>query len=178
MPHLPLDPSLPGISALFAYRPETAAPLGQLAQILLRGPSTLTVGERELIGTVVSNGNSCRFCTGSHAAAAAETLDGGREIVDATCAGIDDAPVSDKLKALLRIALAVRETGQAVTGELVAAARAEGATDLELHDTVLIAASFCLFNRYVDGLGTIAPDDPATYALIGKRLAADGYGRG
>lgn len=177
MPHIPLDPQLPGISALFAYRPETAAPLGQLADVLLRGPSTLTVGERELIATVVSNGNECRFCTGSHAAAAEETIDGGRAVVDATCAGIDDAPVSPKLKALLRIALAVRETGRAVTADLVAAARAEGATDTELHDTVLIAASFCLFNRYVDGLATVAPDDPAVYDLIGKRLAAGGYAR-
>lgn len=175
MPHIPLDPALPGISALFAYRPETAAPLGQLAEVLLRGPNSLTVGERELIAAVVSNGNECRFCTGSHAAAAAETLDGGRAVVDAACGGIDDAPVSAKIKALLWIALAVRETGRAVTGELIAAARAEGATDVEIHDTVLIAASFCLFNRYVDGLGTIAPDDQAVYDQIGKRLATDGY---
>ncbi|SEF22067.1 uncharacterized peroxidase-related enzyme [Amycolatopsis pretoriensis] len=177
MPHIPLDPQLPGITALFAYRPETAAPLGQLAQVLLRGPSTLTVGERELIATVVSNGNECRFCTGSHAAAAAETIDGGRAVVDAACGRVDDAPVPAKLKALLRIALAVRETGRAVTEELVAAARAEGATDTELHDTVLIAASFCLFNRYVDGLATVAPDDQAVYDQIGKQLAAGGYAR-
>ena len=175
MPHIPLDPTLPGISSLFAYSPVTAAPLGQLAEILLRGPSTLTVGERELIGTVVSNGNGCRFCTGSHAAAAAETLDGGRAVVDAACTSVDDAPVSDKLKALLRIALAVRESGRAVTDELVAAARAEGATDEELHTTVLIAASFALFNRYVDGLATIAPQDQAIYDQIGKRLAVEGY---
>lgn len=177
MPHIPLDPQLPGITALFDYRPETAAPLGQLAEVLLRGPSTLTVGERELIAAVVSNGNECRFCTGSHAAAAAETIHGGKPVVDAACVDIDDAPVSAKVKALLRIALAVRESGRAVTDALMADARAEGATDVELHDTVLIAASFCLFNRYVDGLGTIAPDDPAAYADIGKRLAAGGYAR-
>ena len=175
MPHIPLDPALPGISALFAFRPETAAPLGQLAEVLLRGPSSLTVGERELIAAVVSNGNECRFCTGSHAAAAAETHEGGRPVVDAACTSVDDAPVPDKIKALLRIALAVRQTGRAVTDELVAAARAEGATDVELHDTVLIAASFCLFNRYVDGLATVAPDDQAIYDQIGKRLAVDGY---
>jgi uncharacterized peroxidase-related enzyme len=177
MPHIPLDPQLPGISALFAYRPETAAPLGQLGQVLLRGPSTLTVGERELIATLVSQGNECRFCTGSHAAVAAQTIEGGRAVVDAACVGIDDAPVSAKLKALLRIALAVRETGRAVTEELVAAARAEGATDTELHDTVLIAAAFCMFNRYVDGLATVVPDDEAVFDLIGKRLVENGYGR-
>ncbi|SFW82285.1 carboxymuconolactone decarboxylase family protein [Amycolatopsis australiensis] len=177
MPHIPLDPQLPGIRSLMAYRPETAVPLNALAQTLLRGPSTLAVGERELIATVVSHGNECRFCTGSHAAAAAETIDGGRPVVEAACASIDDAPVSDKLKALLRIALAVRETGRAVTEELVAAARAVGATDLELHDTVLIAAAFCMYNRYVDGLATVAPEDPAAYEQMGKVLAAEGYGR-
>ncbi|MEU0790130.1 carboxymuconolactone decarboxylase [Amycolatopsis sp. NPDC005961] len=177
MPHIPLDPQLPGIRSLMAYRPETAVPLNHLAQTLLRGESPLGVGERELIAAVVSNGNECRFCHGSHAAAAAETLDGGRAVVDATCAEIDDAPVSDKLKALLRIALATRETGRAVTGELIAAARAEGATDVELHDTVLIAAAFCMYNRYVDGLATIAPEDPAAYEMMGKVLAAEGYGR-
>ncbi|WP_326953242.1 MULTISPECIES: carboxymuconolactone decarboxylase family protein [unclassified Amycolatopsis] len=177
MPHIPLDPELPGIRSLMAYRPETAVPLNLLAQTLLRGPSSLTVGERELIATVVSNGNECRFCTGSHAATAAETIDGGRAVVDAACAGVDDAPVSEKLKALLRIALAVRETGRNVTDELVAAARAQDATDLELHDTVLIAAAFCMYNRYVDGLATIAPDDPAAYEQMGKVLAAEGYGR-
>ena len=175
MPHIPLDPQLPGISALFAYRPETAVPLGQLGQVLLRGPSTLTVGERELIATLVSQGNECRFCTGSHAAVAAQTIAGGRAVVDATRDGIDDAPVSAKLKALLRIALAVRETGRAVTEELIAAARTEGATDTELHDTVLIAAAFCMFNRYVDGLATVVPEDPAVFDLIGKRLVENGY---
>ncbi|MFB9687392.1 carboxymuconolactone decarboxylase family protein [Amycolatopsis plumensis] len=177
MPHIPLDPQLPGIRSLFAFRPETAVPLNDLAQTLLRGPSSLTVGERELIAAVVSNGNECRFCHGSHAAVAAETLDGGRAVVDAACAGIDDAPVGEKLKALLRIALATRETGRAVTPELIEAARAEGATDVELHDTVLIAAAFCMFNRYVDGLATVAPDDPAAYELMGKVLATEGYGR-
>jgi uncharacterized peroxidase-related enzyme len=177
MPHIPLDPQLPGIRSLFAFRPETAVPLNALAQTLLRGPNSLTVGERELIAAVVSNGNECRFCAGSHGAVAAETLDGGKAVVDAACADIDEAPVPAKVKALLRIALAVRETGRAVTAELVAAARAEGATDVEVHDTVLIAAAFCMFNRYVDGLATVAPDDPAAYEQIGKVLAAEGYGR-
>ena len=175
MPHIPLNPGLPGIVGLLAFRPETAEPLNRLAEVLLRGPISLTVGERELIAAVVSTGNDCTFCRGSHSAAAAETLDGGRAVVEAACADIDAAPISAKVKSLLRIALAVRESGKAVTPELIEASRAEGATDLELHDTVLIAASFCLYNRYVDGLGAITPDDPAVYEQIGKRLATEGY---
>jgi alkylhydroperoxidase/carboxymuconolactone decarboxylase family protein YurZ len=85
------------------------------------------------------------------------------------------APVSAKLKALLAIASAVRQGGRDVTAELVAGARTAGATDLEIHDTVLIAALFCMFNRYVDGLGAIAPDDPASYAAGAQRLILHGY---
>jgi alkylhydroperoxidase family enzyme len=83
--------------------------------------------------------------------------------------------VSAKLKTLLVIAAAVRHSGRGVTAELVATARAAGATDLEIHDTVLIAAVFCMFNRYVDGLATAAPDDPAAYALGAQHLVTQGY---
>ncbi|MFE0020649.1 carboxymuconolactone decarboxylase family protein [Amycolatopsis sp. NPDC059021] len=175
MPHIPVDENLPGIVGLLAFRPETAAPLNQLAEVLLRGPSSLTVGERELIAAVVSRANECQFCARSHAAVAAEALDGGTPMVDAACQDVDQAPVSPKIRALLKIALATRESGRAVTGELVAAARAQGATDTEIHDTVLIAAAFCLYNRYVDGLGAVTPDNSELYRQMGVRLLADGY---
>jgi hypothetical protein len=58
---------------------------------------------------------------------------------------------------------------------MVEAARAEGATDLEIHDTVLIAAAFCMFNRYVDGLGTLAPTDPSVYDRTAERIVSVGY---
>ncbi|MEV7552759.1 carboxymuconolactone decarboxylase family protein [Amycolatopsis sp. NPDC089917] len=177
MPHIALDENLPGITALFAYRPETAAPLGQLAEVLLRGPSSLSVGERELIGAVVSRGNDCTFCSRSHAAVAAEALEGGMPVVEAAWTDVDGAPVSAKVKALLHVALAVREGGKSVSEDLIAAARAEGATDVEIHDTVLIAAAFCMFNRYVDGLATIAPDDQDAYQATGVRLLENGYTR-
>jgi uncharacterized peroxidase-related enzyme len=157
----------PGIHGLFRFRPETAVPLNQLCDVLLRGDSPLTRGERELIATYVSSLNECRFCTRTHAALAA--IPEGIELVDQVCGDVDGAPVSQKLQALLRIAGAVQEGGQNVTTELVHAARAEGATDIEIHDTVLIAAAFCMFNRYVDGLGTWAPDDPAYYAERASR---------
>ncbi|WP_410656215.1 carboxymuconolactone decarboxylase family protein [Amycolatopsis sp. lyj-112] len=175
MPHIALDENLPGITALFAFRPETAAPLGQFAEVLLRGPSSLSVGERELIAAVVSRGNDCTFCSRSHAAAAAEALEDGMPVVEAAWKDVDGAPVSAKMKALLHVALAVRESGKSVGDELIAAARAEDATDVEIHDTVLIAAAFCMFNRYVDGLATIAPDDDEAYKAAGVRLIESGY---
>ncbi|MEU3769814.1 carboxymuconolactone decarboxylase family protein [Amycolatopsis keratiniphila] len=175
MPHIALDENLPGITGLFAYRPETAAPLGQLAEVLLRGPSSLSVGERELIGAVVSRGNDCTFCSRSHAAVAAEALEGGMPVVEAAWKDVDGAPVSAKVRALLHVALAVRESGKSVGEDLIETARAEGATDVEIHDTVLIAAAFCMFNRYVDGLATLAVDDQDAYREAGVHLLANGY---
>jgi uncharacterized peroxidase-related enzyme len=165
----------PGITGLLAYRPETARPLMDLAEVLLRGPGTLTPGERELVAAYVSGRNECRFCRGSHGATAAAQLDQGASLVDQVLADPDTAPVSGKLRALLRIAAAVSDDGRSVTAELVDAARAQGATDLEVHDVVLIAAAFCMYNRYVDGLATMAPDDPQAYAMSAKRILQAGY---
>lgn len=136
MPHLTLHADEPGIRGLFRFRPETALPLNGLVEVLLCGPSTLSRGERELIAAYVSALNECRYCYSAHAAYAAAQLDDGMELVERVRADLDGAPVSAKLRALLHIAAAVRETGRAVTDDLVAAARAEDATDLEIHDTV------------------------------------------
>lgn len=175
MPHINLPEGLPGITGPMAFRPETAKPLNELAEILLMGPSTLTSGERELIATYVSYQNQCHFCHSCHGAAAAHHLEGREDIVDAVRTDFRNAPISDKLKALLAIAGKVRIDGRLVAPEDIAEARAHGATDTEIHDTVLIAAAFCMYNRYVDGLGTWAPQERAAYRPVGERLATQGY---
>ena len=175
MPHIDLPEGVPGIRSALMFRPETAAPLGQLAEVLLRGENTLTRGERELIAAYVSNLNECVFCQTSHSTFAAKQLDGGMELVDQVKLDADSAPISDKLRALLRIAAKVRDDGRTVTSEDVENARREGATDVEIHDTVLIAAAFCMFNRYVDGLATWTPTDPDIYDEMGDRIVEQGY---
>jgi uncharacterized peroxidase-related enzyme len=174
VPHIDLPEGFPGISAGFTYRPETAKPMRQLAHILLYEPNSLTPGERELIATYVSSRNNCHFCQASHSAAAASHL-GDNFVVDQVKRDFLAAPVSDKLKALLVIAGKVQQDGKLVTAPDVQAARNQGATDLEIHDTVLIAAAFSMFNRYVDGLGTWQPTDPEMYAQMGRHLASEGY---
>ena len=149
----------------------------ELAETLLRGPSTLTSGEREMIATFVSHRNECDFCELSHRAAAAHCLDGNYELVDAVKHDAEGAPVSSKLKALLAIAGKVQQDGKLVSAADVARARSAGATDLEIHDAVLIAAAFSMFNRYVDGLATFTPTDPAAYDVMGRRMAKEGYVR-
>ena len=165
----------PGIRGLLQYRPETAKPLGALAEALLRGPHPLTEGERELIATYVSSLNDCTFCTNAHAAYAATGLDSGMPLVDQVLADLDDADIPEKLRVLLRIAGAMQRGGQRVTPELVEAAREAGASDLEIHDTVLIAAAFCMYNRYVDGLGTYAPESPAIYLARARSAQMPSY---
>ncbi|MDB4942279.1 MAG: putative peroxidase-related enzyme [Labilithrix sp.] len=175
MPHIPAPQNVPGMAGLMQFRPETAGPLCALAEVLLRGPSALSRGERELIGAFVSSRNDCVFCTTSHSAFAALQLEDGELVAKAVCADYRTAPISEKLKSLLAIADKVRIGGDHVTPELVAEARARGATDIEIHDVVLIAAAFCMFNRYVDGLAATTPTDPRVYAERAKMMVRDGY---
>lgn len=175
MPHISLDNELPGIVGLLRYRPETGRPLSALAETLLRSPNTLTQGERELIAAYVSRLNDCAFCSASHAAFAAAQLPEGMALVNAVCADLGQAEIAPKMRALLHIAGKVQQGGRAVTAADADAARAAGASDTEIHDTVLIAAAFCMYNRYVDGLATVAPDDPEGYAATAQAIVEYGY---
>jgi uncharacterized peroxidase-related enzyme len=173
MAHINLDTTVPGIRSLALFRPETGKPLYDLVQVLLRGNNSLTPAERELIAAYVSRLNNCTFCSESHTAAA-RCLSGDAEAIDIA---LDDPVypnVTKKMQALLRIVRLVRHSGRDVMMSDISAARHATATDREIHDTILIAATFSLFNRYVDGLATMTPVDPATYEAMGERMAA-GY---
>ena len=181
MPHITLPDGLPGITGPLAFRPETAKPMRALAEFLLRGPNTLSSADREIIATYTSSRNDCHFCQASHGAAAAHHLGGPSELVSnfALISEIkrdfESAPISAKLKALLNIAGHVQQSGKRVTTEDIARARKEGATDTEIHDTVLISAAFCMYNRYVDGLATWAPQEQEAYIPMGAHMAHEGY---
>ena len=177
MAHIALRDGLPGIRALMEFDPETARPLSALAEVLLRRREGLSPGERELIATHVSTLNRCAFCASSHGATARHLLGEQAPLVDAVRDDYASAPLSDRLRALLDIAARVQQGGQNVRAEDAQAARAHGATDADIHDTVLIAAAFCMFNRYVDGLAAWTPEDPAAYDRMGAMLAAQGYVR-
>jgi uncharacterized peroxidase-related enzyme len=175
MAHIALKEGLPGIRGPLAFRPETAQPLSDLAQILLHDANTLERSDRELIATYVSHLNDCFYCQTSHGAIAACQLDGDEALVDNVKRDFHSAPISDKLKALLTIASRVQSGGKNVRTEDIARAREYGATDREIHDTVLIAAAFCMYNRYVDGLDTTAPQDAASYRERAAGVAENGY---
>lgn len=174
MAHITLPDGLPGIRGPMAFSPHTAKPMSELAEVLLRGENTLTPAEREMIAARVSTRNDCFYCATSHAAIAAHYLGDERAVAE-VCQSPETAPVSEKMKALLAIAGQVAEGGKSVRDAHVARARGAGATDREIHDTVLIAAAFCMFNRYVDGLATWTPDDLDTYRERAAGIARNGY---
>jgi uncharacterized peroxidase-related enzyme len=176
MPHINVDENLPGIRALLAFSPETATPMGELANTLLRSNEGLSMAERELIATHVSYLNDCFYCQQSHGAIAACYLDGNEELVEQVKMDFNKAAVSSKLKALLTIAASVQRGGKYVTPAQIDYAKNAGATDKNIHDTVLIAAAFCMFNRYVDGLAANTPADLSSYPLRAKQVAEHGYG--
>lgn len=176
MAHIEVNESLHGIRGLMDFSPETAEPLNQLAEILLRSDdNTLTRGERELIGTYVSYLNDCFFCQNAHGGIAQHYLACDITFIDNIKADYENMPISDKMKALLQIAARVQQGGKSVLPEHIERAKSHGATDKEIHDTVLIAAFFCMCNRYVDGLGTTAIADRQFYVDRGKMRAEEGY---
>ncbi len=176
MSHINLPEGLPGIRGPMAFRPETAKPMNELAEILLRDDNnTLTRGERELIGAYVSSLNDCFFCQNVHGALAQHYMQCDMQVIDEIKADFQSTSISEKLKTLLAIAANVQKGGKYVTAGQIEEAKKMGITDKEIHDTVLIAAAFCMFNRYVDGLATWAPEDRQVYVNRAKMRAEEGY---
>ena len=176
MAHIRLnDENLPGIIGLLHFSPSTAKPLNDLAEVLLVSDNSLTRAERELIASSVSYWNDCHFCHSSHGAAAAALLEQPASLMSDIKNGLKETAVSLKMRSLLDIAKQVQKGGKNVSETHINKAKEEGATDMEIHDTVLIAAAFCMFNRYVDGLATWAPEADEAFMPIGEMLAEKGY---
>ncbi len=176
MPHIPVEDHLPGITGLLEYRKDTASPIRALTQLLLRGTSSLSAGERELIASLVSSRNQCVFCTTAHSTAANILLDD-LQSCRLVREDYENAPVSEKLKALLNIAALTQISGKKVDTSAIERARQAGASDREIHDTVLLTGLFCLYNKYVDGLATAMPESPEYFKQLGERITTIGYVR-
>ncbi len=143
MAYIDLQNDLPGIRGPMQYSPETGKALNELAEILLHDENnTLSRGEREMIGAYVSSQNDCFFCQNVHGAMAQHYFECDMQFIDDIKKDYTSTPISDKLKALLSIAGSVQKGGKFVTHEQIETAKNQGATDKEIHDTVLIAAAF------------------------------------
>ena len=176
MAHIKVPEGVPGIIGPMKAYPETAKPLNELAELLLsRETQTFSKAERETVANYVSFLNQCVFCSESHAAVADyhwQKPGLSKQVWE----NPDRAPISERLRALLHIAAKVQKAAGSVSKDDVSAAMALGSTDRDIHDTVLIAAAFCMYNRYVDGLATFAPPrGDRGYQEIGKMLGDMGY---
>jgi uncharacterized peroxidase-related enzyme len=175
MPHIKLKEGLPGIRGLMSFRPETAVVLNKLVDVLLRDNQGLSPGEREIIATYVSYLNDCYYCQTTHGSVAEAHFGGDQTLIQEIKSDFQKAAISDKLKKLLIIAAQVQKSGKSVTDQAIQDAKSTGASDLEIHDTVLIAAAFCMFNRYVDGLATWSHNDMDLFRKRGAQVAREGY---
>ena len=178
MPHIDLPKDLPGIIGPMTAYPKTAKPMNALAEALLVAETaTLSKIDREIIASYVSYLNQCVFCSETHGAAA-NAWAKAPNLAKTVWQNPSQAPISEKLKSLLNIAATVQKDARQVSTEQVKQARNNGANDQDIHDTVLIAAAFCMFNRYVDGLATVCPPkDFPGYAEMGLKLTQTGYER-
>ena len=175
MPHITFPTDAPGIRGPLTFRPDAAKHLLGLAETILRQPASLEPGERETIAAWTSHLNGCRFCTKSHAAAVRAWLGPERSTaLDRLLASGDMSGYAPKMQALLELSRALQNCVLGVQPEHISKARAAGASDLDIHDAVLITSAFCMYNRYVEGLGTREADE-ADYEPMGRRLRDQGY---
>jgi uncharacterized peroxidase-related enzyme len=178
MPHITIPEGLPGIRGPLSLRPEVARPLSSFMEVLMRDENVLSRGERELIATYVSYLNDCFFCENAHGGVAQHYLECDLDFIAQVKKDFNATDLSDKMKSLLAIAGSVQRSGKDVTARQIEAAKNAGATEIEIHDVVLIAAAFCMFNRYTDGLDTWAPRDSSFYIERAPEIARKGYSIG
>jgi AhpD family alkylhydroperoxidase len=185
MPVIEIKNDLPGIAGLLTQYPVQGAALSQLAQTLLRGPSSLTEEEREMIAVAVSYANATPFCMNSHkeAGIALHKKSDGNDIslVKTLVTSFEtgkDPEFSDRIYALLTVVGCVINNLPLSfnNNQYLEKFRSKGITltDDEIHDTVLVTASFCMFNRYVKCLDT-KEATPEQYQQMGEKLATQGY---
>ncbi|MCI5092360.1 carboxymuconolactone decarboxylase family protein [Phaeodactylibacter sp.] len=164
-----------GIVELLLYKPVTGKIISEFTNALLQGPSPLSVAQREMIATFVSHLNGCEFCYKMHKAVmeSADAEEG--EILECAIYQVESEKVTPKLKALLKLAKLIQSNELHAMEKEISNAHAAGASDEEIHDTVLISSAFCMFNRYVDGLGANLPKDEGAYSSLGAFVAKQGY---
>ena len=157
---------------VFKAYPDTSRPLIDYHEALLRGPSSLSVAERELIAAFVSGLNGCSYCTGVHEATA-RAFDVDAETLAGLLADVDESQVDDRLKPILRYVRKLTLTPSRITDSDAEAVFAAGWDDRALHDAVSVCALFNLMNRLVEGLGITA--DQSYFDLAASRLSEHGY---
>ena len=140
-----------GIASVFANNKVRARPMRELRKQIMRGPSPLSVGERELIAAFVSTLNQCEFCAGGHTALAARTVD--VRVLDELIANIDTAAISDRLKPIFRFVKKLTEAPSRIVQADVESIHAAGWEESAVEDAIAVCSLFNMLNRIANGYG-------------------------
>lgn len=172
MVHLPSMPKNASLLDVFRMFPETNEPLIAFHEVLLRGPSPFTEGERELVAAYVSGLNGCRYCHGVHTATA-ERLGIEPGAIASLLNGDDTAAIPDRMRPVLNVAKKLTQSANGVTQRDVDAVFAAGWNETAFYHLVAVAALFNYMNRLVEGLGIEL--NPGYAQAAARRLADRGY---
>jgi uncharacterized peroxidase-related enzyme len=164
---------IPQILHLFAYKPEKTDHLARFTQEVMRGPSPLLPGQRELIAALTSKLNQCLFWIGSHAAVAAELL-GDKDLVQSVLTNVDTAPLSDKDRSLYSFIRKMVDDSTSIGQDDVDRVLLAGWSDEALYDAITVCSLFQFYNNWIDATG-VADMPVMAYEMSGKRLATVGY---
>ncbi len=172
MAYLPSLPAKATLLDVFKTFPETNRPLLEFHEALLRGPSSFTEAEREMIAAYVSGLNGCRYCHGVHTATA-ERLGVPQGAIAALLAGDPKADIPAKMRPVLELAAKLTERADGLTKSDVDAVFAAGWNGEGYYHLVATVALFNYMNRLVEGLGIEL--DQAYVDVAAQRLADRGY---
>lgn len=175
MAFITLDNTLQGMRQLLAYKPIIAGPMLALMEGVMRSNDGLSLGERELIASYISYLNDCRHCQIIHGEIAQCLLNDDDFIMDTLRSNFKELKLNPRINAILNIVKCIHLGGKHVGASQIDAAKKIGITEMEIHDTVLISSMFCMFNRYIDGLGLESTDTELSFKQRAKQIAENGY---
>lgn len=164
--------AIPDILHLFRFKRSATDHLVRFTEQVMRGPSPLSPGLRELIGAYFSKYNQCSFCSDSHAAAAAEFME--RELVDEVLHDLEKSRLDAAHKALFRYIRKLAENPARVTAGDITKLKTAGWSEAAIYDALTVASVFRFYNTWNNGAG-VQTMTPADYAHSGKVLRTMGY---
>jgi alkylhydroperoxidase family enzyme len=158
---------------LVKYRADFyGGPMGAITQDAMRGPSTWSIGDREMMAAFVAKSNHSDFCTKAHSAVATAAYRNG-EKVSAVLSDPDTASIAEPLRAtLLMLGKLTRE--HAVDADDVRAVLAAGASHKQIEDALAVCYSFNVIGRLADAFGFFVPG-PKAFEDGAKYLLTRGY---
>ena len=157
----------------FYHQAFVSKPLGTWTQATLRGESSWSISDRELMAALTAKWNSCPFCVGAHTAIAIKGMP--REVVDAALADYRTAPLPAGLVATLGFLEKMTRTPAELTGADARAVLEAGIGREALSDAMAIATLFNIISRYANALDFAIPT-PAEYDKSATMLLKRGYG--